>query len=195
LAKDLLHANDELLWQAFRQGEETAFAQLYERFMPGLYSYGMKIIRDEAVVRDCIQDLFITLWNGRAALGKAQSIKYYLNSALRRDLVRRIRRMHPFSQELPDSYDFQVTLDAEAMLVLEEMSREKVQQLNAAMNQLPARQKEALYLRYYETFSYEEIAAIMNISPGVAYNFVYRALLSLKKHLLTAGLLLLLLSL
>jgi RNA polymerase sigma-70 factor (ECF subfamily) len=195
LAKDLLHAHDELLWQAFRQGEETAFAQLYERFMPGLYSYGMKIIRDEAVVRDCIQDLFITLWNGRGTLAQAQSIKYYLNSALRRDLVRRIRRMHPFSQDLPESYDFQVTLDAESVLVLEEMSREQVGQLNAAVNQLPARQKEALYLRYYEDFSYEEIAAIMNISPGVAYNFVYRALLSLKKYLLTAGLLFLLLSL
>jgi RNA polymerase sigma-70 factor (ECF subfamily) len=195
LAKDLLHANDELLWQAFQQGEETAFAHLYERFMPGLYSYGMKLVRDEAVVRDCIQDLFITLWNGRGALGKAQSIKYYLNSSLRRDLVRRIRRMHPFSQELPEAYDFQVTLDAESVLVLEEMSREQVGQLNAAMNQLPARQKEALYLRYYENFSYEEIAAIMNISPGVAYNFVYRALLYLKKYLLTSGLLLLLLSL
>jgi RNA polymerase sigma-70 factor (ECF subfamily) len=195
LAKDLLHANDDLLWKAFQAGDESAFAQLYERFMPGLYSYGMKIARDEAVVRDCIQDLFISIWNSRQNLSKVRSIRYYLNSSLRRELVRRIRRSQPFSQELPDSYDFQVTLDAESLQVLEDMSQQQIGQLNEAVQQLPARQKEALYLRYYENFSYEEIADIMNISPGVAYNFVYRALLSLKKYLLASGLLSLLLSL
>jgi len=163
--------------------------------MPGMYSYGMKVIRDEAVVRDCIQDLFITLWKGRQNLGEVQSIKYYLNSSLRRELVRRIRRTHPFSQDLPESYDFQVTLDAESMLVLEEMSQQQIRQLNEALGKLPARQKEALYLRYYENFSYDEIAEMMDISPGVAYNFVYRALLALKKYLLASGLLVLLLAL
>ncbi|MBD0259067.1 MAG: sigma-70 family RNA polymerase sigma factor, partial [Cytophagales bacterium] len=153
MAKDLLHPNDDLLWKTFQAGDESAFAQLYDRFMPGLYSYGMKIARDEAVVRDCIQDLFISIWNSRENLSKVQSIKHYLNSSLRRELVRRIRRTHPFSQDLPDSYDFQVTLDAESLQVQEEMSQEQIGQLNVAVQQLPARQKEALYLRYYENLS------------------------------------------
>ena len=190
--KPLKYTDEKQLWEAFRQGDETAYAQLYEQFAPGLYGYGMKIARDESLVKDCIQDLFITLWNTRRTLGQAQAIKFYLNSSLRRDLIRKVQRQQPVSIHSEESYAFEVSLDFETMQIQEEVAQEQLLRLNTALQQLPARQKEALYLKYYENLSFAEIADMMDITPGVAYNFVYRALAVLKKHLLTIPLLFLL---
>ncbi|MFC5408725.1 RNA polymerase sigma factor [Larkinella bovis] len=186
------YTDDRKLWEAFRQGEEAAYAQLYEQYAPALYSYGMKIARDEALVKDCIQDLFIHLWNNRRTLGQVQAIKFYLSSSLRRDLIRKLQRNKTTSLDAAITYDFDVSLDFETMQIQDEIAQEQLSRLNRALQQLPTRQKEALYLKYYENLSYAEIADMMAITPGVAYNFVYRALSVLKKYLLTLHFLLLL---
>ncbi|MCY7351063.1 MAG: sigma-70 family RNA polymerase sigma factor [Cytophagaceae bacterium] len=180
---------DSPLWDAFRRGDELAYEELYRRFTPGLYSYGVKFCRQEELVRDCIQDLFVSLWDKRFSLKPVQSVRFYLGTALRNDLVRRLARQATVI-ELTDDHDFELTLDVQALRMQEEMDQHQVERLNAALGQLPPRQKEALYLRFYENLDYDQIASLMRISPGVSYNFVYRALLSMKKILLASSLLL-----
>ena len=183
--KALQFTDEHHLWAAFCQGNEAAYRQLYEQYVPGLYSYGMKLTRDEALVKDCVQELFIRIWNTRQALGQAKSIKFYLSSALRRDLIRQLQQQKTLTPDELEAYDFTVSLDTEALFIQQEIKSEQVERLNQLLNGLPPRQKEALYLKYYENLSYEEIAGLMHITPGVAYNFVYRAILSLKKYWLT----------
>lgn len=183
--KALQFTDEHRLWAAFCQGNEAAYRQLYEQYVPGLYSYGMKLTRDEALVKDCVQELFIRIWNTRQSLGQAQSIKFYLSSALRRDLIRQLQQQKTLTLDELEAYDFTVSLDTEALSIQQEIKSEQVKRLNRLLNGLPPRQKEALYLKYYENLSYEEIASLMHITPGVAYNFVYRAILSLKRYWLT----------
>jgi RNA polymerase sigma factor (sigma-70 family) len=183
LTEHLRNTNEELLWSAFQQGDEAAYALIYERFVDGLYSYGQQITKDVALVQDCIQDLFVTLWNNRRNLGQAKSIKFYLSSSLKRDLLRRLKAQQTLVEEVEDDYTFGITLDIEAIKIQEETNSEQLHRLNEALQKLPPRQKEALYLRFYENLSYEEISSLMEITPGVAYNFVYRGLAILKKSL------------
>jgi RNA polymerase sigma-70 factor (ECF subfamily) len=51
--------NDPELWNAFRQGDEQAFAQIYRNYVKVLYRYGLKITPDTSLIEDCIQDLFV----------------------------------------------------------------------------------------------------------------------------------------
>lgn len=183
MTEHLRNTNEELLWSAFQQGDEAAYALIYERFVDGLYSYGQQITKDVALVQDCIQDLFVTLWNNRRNLGQAKSIKFYLSSSLKRDLLRRLKAQQTLVEEVEDDYTFGITLDIEAIKIQEETNSEQLHRLNEALQKLPPRQKEALYLRFYENLSYEEISSLMDITPGVAYNFVYRGLAILKKSL------------
>ena len=51
-------ANDQQLWDDFRQGNQQAFAQLYEQYIIKLYNYGFQLIKDPDMVQDAIQELF-----------------------------------------------------------------------------------------------------------------------------------------
>src|SRR5262245_24498141 len=82
------HMDDAALWTAFRMGDEKALVSIFDRFTKLLYNYGYKIVREEDVVKDAIQDLFIELWKNRETLGDTTSIKFYLFKSLRRKLIR-----------------------------------------------------------------------------------------------------------
>ncbi|MFD1145477.1 RNA polymerase sigma factor [Larkinella insperata] len=181
MTEHLRNTSEEVLWSAFQQGDEAAYALIYERFVGGLYSYGRQFTKDVALVQDCIQDLFVTIWNNRRNLGQAKSIKFYLNSSLKRELIRRLKASRTSLEEVEDDYIFGITLDIEAIRIQEETNSEQLHRLNEALQKLPPRQKEALYLRFYENLSYDEIASLMEITSSVAYNFVYRGLSVLKK--------------
>lgn len=183
-----MYSDDSKLWSAFQQGDEQAYSLMYQQFVPNLFSYGMKICRNEDLVRDCIQDLFVYIWDNRRTLGQVQSIKFYLSSSLKRELIRRINRTNQplfLEKDALDAYDFEIALDVESLTIQEEMSSEQIKRLRDLLNQLPPRQKEAIYLCFYENLSYAQIAELMNIAEGVAYNFVYRALLVLKRNMVS----------
>lgn len=80
--------SDSELWQKFREGSEDAYASIYEKFSPVLFSYGYRLSQDEDLVKDCIQDLFVNLWLSRRKLGATDSIKFYLFRSLRREIFR-----------------------------------------------------------------------------------------------------------
>ena len=78
---------DELLWDNFRQGSESAYGLIYKNHFFTLYSYGLKICPEKEIVKDAIQDLFVYLWKNKDKLGTTDSIKYYLFTALKRRLI------------------------------------------------------------------------------------------------------------
>jgi len=174
---------DRLYWNRFRNGEEIAFSWIYQRYVRVLYSYGMKINRDSAVVEDAIQDLFTDLWRTRSQLGEAQSVRFYLFRSLRRKIHRSLRPEDEYSQPVNPETDYQqsVMASVEADIISEEETAWQTAQLNAWLTCLPARQYEALLLRFYQDFSYAEIAAIMNISEQGARNMIQKSLHTLRR--------------
>jgi RNA polymerase sigma factor (sigma-70 family) len=172
---------DVELWQSFKKGNEDAFACLYERYAPVLYSYGCKINSDEDLVKDCLQDLFFNLWRRRESLADTDSVKYYLFCSFRREVIRKSNK-----EGLTIGYANDLTHDAkelsvEEMLILDEDEKNKRRLLTKALLQLSARQQEALHLRFYEDTSFEDIAVIMNITPRAVYKLIYRAIGALQK--------------
>lgn len=172
---------DQLLWQSYRQGDKQALGQLAERYYRKLRHYGLKFMVDGAVVEDCIQELFLQLWQNRAQINETDSVNHYLLKALRHHILQSLRsqKKQPF-QELDWDSSIAVDPDTETLLIREESLAILSQTIQAQLATLPAREREALYLRYYENLSIPEIAEVMDVNRQSVSNFLQKALSKLR---------------
>jgi RNA polymerase sigma factor (sigma-70 family) len=181
---DELHLAD--LWNRFRQHDEQAFDELARRRYRLLFNYATKFTKDTELIKDCIQDLFLELWYRRTRLTDTSYVTVYLICALRNNLLRKLK----LNNRLDDSADITVSCEAftdnltvETMLISSESMSQKEREIRNAINRLPARQQEVIFLKFYEGLSNDEIAKVMEIERQTVSNFIYRAIGQLKNDL------------
>ncbi|MCF2499648.1 RNA polymerase sigma factor [Dyadobacter chenhuakuii] len=181
---DELHLAD--LWNRFRQHDEQAFDELANRRYRLLFNYATKFTKDTELIKDCIQDLFLELWYRRTRLTDTSYVTVYLICALRNNLLRKLK----LNNRLDDSADITVSCEAftdnltvETMLISSESMSQKEREIRNAINRLPARQQEVIFLKFYEGLSNDEIAKVMEIERQTVSNFIYRAIGQLKNDL------------
>ncbi|SCC62186.1 RNA polymerase sigma factor, sigma-70 family [Chitinophaga costaii] len=182
------------LWERFQQGDREAFALLYREHVDDLYHYGMHFCADGERVKDCLQDLFQDLWQSREHLSaNIRNIRYYLLSSLRRRLLRSLHRdRNWFSRPDMESFELECTLPREHQLINDESAAARIRDLQRALSGLTRRQREAIYLRFYQDLSYDEVAELMVMKIDSVYNTISKAIGALKKALLLPLFLLLL---
>ncbi len=174
--------SDSALWNQLRTGDEEAFSQLFERYHSSLVNYGKTLMSASDTVKDCVQDVFIDVWTYRSKLNEAIAVKAYLLSSVRKRIARHHEREHIFSKVKDvDSLEFLFDFSIEEQLIADEAMAIKVEQLNKLINDLPARQKEALYLRYHQGLSVEQVAEVLNLNHQSTKNLLHRAILQLRK--------------
>ncbi|ACU02286.1 MULTISPECIES: RNA polymerase sigma factor [Pedobacter] len=179
---ELPFTDDSVTWQLFKNGDKKAFSFIYTTYSPNLYEYGMRILQDEELTRDAIHDLFVKLWQNRKSIGTTNNIKYYLITALRNTIftLKGIEnRMQLTGLNEADAFHLDFTLES-AYIRKEDLNLLSIQLLDA-LNQISPRQKEILYLRYFEELDYNQIAEMMNISVKGAYKLSARALEALRE--------------
>lgn len=176
-------ADDSLLWSRLRTGDEKAFSVLFTKYYEHLLRYGNSFSNHAEKVQDCIQDVFADLWLYKHSLSDNANVKAYLLSSVRKRIARLQERDHIFSKiTSTDSIEFLFDFSIEHKLIIDESTTDKVNQLNILINLLPSRQKEALYLRYHQGLSVEQIADILDVNYQSANNLLHRALLNLRKE-------------
>ena len=177
-------AHSAQLWNAFRAGEAQALATLFDAYYQALYHYGVKLTGDEELVKDCIQNLFQRLWRRREGLRAVQVVKPYLFKSLRRHLGDETKQRQRHRYLLPAYTDsFEVTYSHEEFLIAQQIDAEQSARLLAALNQLSKRQREALYLKFFDGFSYERIAEVMTLNTQSVRNLIFKALQTLRRVL------------
>ena len=178
------NSREQLLWQAFRSGDRGAFSDLMNEYYPLLLNYGIRLQRDREFVRDCLHDLFIDLWNQRQKLDEVEKLKPYLLISLRRRLFRETKRLRWFreAEEVKDDYAFEVQFAIESYLVNNEVQHEDLKRLKFNLEKLSKRQREAIYLRFFQEMEYDDIARVMSINYHSAVNLIYEALRVLRKN-------------
>lgn len=179
--------NDDIsIWQSLKQGSDTAFRAIYSSNYNCLYEYGFRIVPDEEMVKDCIHDLFVKIWNNKANLGLVRSIRPYLLVSLRSIIYNRIKANNRRKLTLFDSnteQNFAMVFSAESEYIKKEEVYQQSLLLINALNQLTSRQKEAIFLRYFAGLEYEEIADILGITVKASYKLVARALALLREQM------------
>lgn len=174
---------DQQLWQKFQQGDETAFQQIHQQHVRHLLNYGLRLSGSLTTVEDCIQDVFIEVWQYRNGLVQPVSIRFYLLKALRNRLRAQYRRDYPFvagyevgdDQEKHSPLPFDTEPSAEEQLIALDIDAERKALIHQALHKLSARQREIIYLRYFHDLSYEQICEVMQINYQTARSQIYSA--------------------
>jgi len=173
-----------LIWMQFKDGDKEAFAIFYNQHIDILYQYGLKFCNDEETIKDAIQEVFLDLYLKREKnTSGPDNLKYYLLLALKRDLIKKLKSKRRFDFSVQDSKHTEPEFNIEYLLIEKEQEDEIQNKLTLALNQLPGKQKEAIYLRFNEALDYSEIALILGITIESVRKQVYRALKTVREIL------------
>jgi RNA polymerase sigma factor (sigma-70 family) len=173
--------SDSVLWSQLIAGDEESFSILFERYYGVLINYAKTIVYADDTIKDSVQDVFVDIWKYSEKLNHSINVKAYLFSCVRNRIARIHQRDHIFSN-LKDitSFDFMFDFSIEDRLIADETTAKRVKQLNQCINNLPARQKEALYLRYHQGLTVEQVAEVLNMNYQSTKNLLHRAISRLR---------------
>jgi RNA polymerase sigma factor (sigma-70 family) len=184
MGKDLTHLSDEALVALVARGDETALAALYDRVARVAYGIAYRILRDDRLAEDAVQEGFLALWRSATAFRpeRAKASTWIVTLVHRRavDIVRREqrRRAEPLeATAFPEAADPAGSAEDEAWLAFE---RDRVQ---AALRTLPDAQREMLELAYYGGYSQSELAARLGVPLGTIKSRMFAGLARLREVL------------
>ena len=178
--RQLAHLSDEALVALAARSEQSALAELYDRYGRTAYGLALRILRDQALAEDAVQDAFLTIWRTASKFvperGKAST--WILTLVHRRavDVVRREQRRRADSLDLAAEPAVE-GVEEDAWLRLQ---RERVQE---ALRRLPDAQREALELAYYGGFSQSELAERLGQPLGTIKSRMFTGLSRLREQL------------
>jgi RNA polymerase sigma factor (sigma-70 family) len=173
---------DALLWQETRNGSAAAFNALIIKYTDLLFNYGVRFSQDRDLIKDCIQELFVEIWNKRAVITQPTSVKWYLSVALRNRIFREQTKWNKAETLEEDEYDFLLEFSIESKLIAFAEDMELAQKIRQIIETLPPRQREILFLRYYQNLEYDQIADLMNISKQSVHNLLQKAYNSIRSE-------------
>ena len=172
------------VWDEFRKGSELAFTAIYKRYIYDLYHFGERLTNNKQLIEDSIHDLFVELWNRREHYGAVVHLKFYLLKSLKNRMLKNIKlsRKPEILYTPGNRSEIEVLLSSEAERNDAE-GEDQNKRVMECVNRLSGREKQAVFLRFYDGLSYEEIASLMSISIRSTYKLMYRALDALKKSI------------
>lgn len=171
------------LWDQVCLGNQQAYASLHRQLYTCLYHYANRILNDQDDANDVIQELFVKLWDKRTTIGKIQHVKSYFYRALRSTAINHLRGLK--TQESRNQYFSLVDLElsTEEHMIAEEYVSEQKCILKRALDKLPVKQREIIYLRFYEDLNYNQIVEITGIKYQSVVNHIHRAITQLRTEL------------
>lgn len=169
-------------WSQFCAGDKSAFGDLVDLHFNSLYHYGTRFTPDKELIKDCIQDLFLELWEKREKLSHIVSIRPYLFQSLRNNLLYLVKKQSRFSDLSSNEQQFSAGISPELEWISDETDALNRSRMSDGMELLPKRQREALYLKYYEDLSHEEIAGVMGLQKQAVANYLHYGLLKLREY-------------
>src|SRR5690625_5238608 len=169
------------VWERFIAGDETCFKCIFNNYYNSMYGYGVKLCGRPELVKDCIQELFHTIWEKREELHHIESPNVYLFVSLRRKILKKTKSRRKTGRNLDEIDEgIFIQFDKEELIIRDEIRFQKKRELQQALNQLSNRQKEVVYLHYYNGMSYGEIEKILSINRQSVHNHMYRGMETLR---------------
>ncbi|MCC5930078.1 MAG: sigma-70 family RNA polymerase sigma factor [Cyclobacteriaceae bacterium] len=150
------------LWKSFKEGDESAFVLIYEKYFDILANYCRQFSSDTELIKDCIQDLFILIRERRGGLGDTDSIRLYLFKACRRKMLELLRQQEQNIFFRNEALRFQALEEsAEEQIIKMQSTRENRSKISSALKKLSHREREAIYYFYYHGFQYAQIGELL----------------------------------
>ena len=175
--------SDYELWEQFKEGDREVLSYIYHTYYQLLYNYGLKLSKRPSIAEDSIQEFFFDLISKRSSLGTTDNIRYYLLASIRRRVLSKLKDDHtdPFARDEDLTDPGNPQRSPEEAWVNREQQEQDRSRMRELFESLPAREREAIYLKYYRNLSYREIMDIMGITYKSARMLVYRGLKAIRE--------------
>lgn len=160
------------IWNEFVSGDVNVFKTFYTSYFDELYTYGFKIHRNEDFAKDCVQDVFVELFERRAFLSQPKNLRNYLYQSVRNKAYRKLERERKYHEFKIDNYKLVVENDT----FNDEDSTRNKQILSSLIKNLSKKQQEILFLRFSQGFDYDEIGGLLGVDKSSVRKQVYRAI-------------------
>ena len=170
------------LWQQSKAGDSVAFCGLADKLYRTLFNYATSFTSDREYIKDAIQELLIHIWEKRQTIN-IQFVTIYFLKSLRNQILQEFRRnKHPFLDldeidEISDNHTIETEIEEN------ETYSESQRRVRLAINELPKRQKEAIFLKFYEGLENEQIADMMQVNRQSVANLLFKAISTLKTQI------------
>lgn len=172
--------DDAELWKYFRNGDESAYTELARRYYRTLLTYGLRFTPNMQLVEDNLQDLLVHLWLNRTSISDTPFVRFYLIKAFRHRMIKTIRPLMGEVELTRQEEETESEFSVEDSLIEDESELALRTQVRQALDKLPSRQQEVIYLRFFQNLRPEEIAGLLSIHPQSVSNIIQRALSNLR---------------
>ncbi len=179
---DYANQNDGKLWSELKSGNKAAFIAIYNQYIGDLIRYGCQLVNDKTLVEDTVQDLFVSLWEKKNNQADVHNIKFYLLSSTRRMLLRKVKKERLFITAPTHTHRmFEIVPSALDEKIRKSEEKELLNKIRQVVESLTDRQREIIYLKFYQNLSYKQIAEMLNLDQKYTYNLAARAFSSFKE--------------
>lgn len=169
---------DEDLFGAVREENcVSCFEALYLRYWKLLYKEAFKRFQDKEDAEDCIQDVFVTIWNNRHKIIIRETFRQYLYKVLFNKTISAFREKATLDKFLTNYIPEQLNS------IKTSSGDDELEILYSEINKMPEQMRRAIILSKIEGKSADEIAQLMAIKIQSVRNHIYQGMNRLKKKL------------
>src|SRR5690606_3083347 len=172
----------EFLWSDYLSGHRERYADIYLHYYPGLYTYGQSITIHAELIDEAIQVVFLRLWEKPPHL--VNSKDQYIFVSFRNQLFLQLKKKNAYSQAntLEATIDESVQSSPEDLMIEQESVSIAHRKILNALQSLPLRRREAIYLKFIQQKSTKDISAIMDIREEMVRNYIHKGIKALREY-------------
>ena len=166
---------------AIRAGDESAMAALYDRYSPVVYSVGLRVLGDTGAAEDVLQEVFMQLWRNPGVCSTPAAATWAPWLAV----IARNRAIDTLRKRRPETDIADVVVSVEPDMAGDAERARAMEKVRGALGAMPAAQRSALEMAYFEGLSHTEIAAKTGEPLGTIKTRIRAGLMTLRKAFAT----------
>jgi RNA polymerase sigma-70 factor (ECF subfamily) len=168
--------DDSALMSAIRSGNQDAMSRLYDRYSPVVYAVALRVLGETGAAEDVLQEIFMQLWRNPASFDASRgNIAPWLAVIARNRALDQLRKRKPSTELSETIVAVEVDLAAKA-------DRTRIaEKVGATLKQMPAAQRSALEMAYFEGYSHSEISRKTGEPLGTIKTRIRTGLIMLRK--------------
>lgn len=173
--------NESVLLQRIAEGHEPSFNTVYRFYLDRVYSTALRIVKQEDLADEIVQDVFTKLWNYGPDLIDIDNLYFWLRRICRNmalNILRHNALLNRVERDCLAGWREAGRSDTDDLVILDDIRKV----LNTAIESLPAQQRRVYIHCHQDGYSYEETAALLQLSKLTVHSHMKQALRNIRRY-------------
>ncbi len=170
-----------------QEDSEYAFQLIFDKHRNRIYKTAIKFLKSPIIAQDVVQDVFLKLWFERNSIKADKPLEAWLYTVAKNNILNKLRKIANDWKAIDNLTH--IDIKSENKTDHKVIEGEYQQNLKIAISKLPEQQRSVFLLSRFDKLTYDQIGQKMGISPLTVKTHLSRALLALRKHFETNGIL------